>query len=81
MAPKETQTEKSFPFNLAPMEFAVMGKKQIEAFTGVQSELFEKFEADAARVARPRSIGSEYGFRICIEAVGGSFDPRSDDGL
>jgi Phasin protein len=68
MASKETQTEKSFPFNLAPMEFAVMGKKQIEEFTSVQSELFEKFEATRRewldRVQSEANMASEFASKL-----------------
>lgn len=65
----QAQTEKSSLFNLAaPMEFAAIGKKQIEGFASAQSELFEKFEETRRdwldRVQAEANTASEFASRL-----------------
>jgi len=68
VAQKETQTEKSSPFNFAPAEFAAMGKKQMEGFASAQSELFEKFEETRRqwldRVQSETNLASEFASKL-----------------
>jgi len=47
MVQKETQTgrtEKSSPLSLAPIQLAEMGKKRIEEFVNMQTELLDKLQ-------------------------------------
>ena len=79
MAQKETQTEKSSPFNFAPAEFAAMGQKQFEGFASAQSELFEKFEETRRQWLDRVQSEASLSIRICLEVDGGAFDSGRDD--
>ena len=62
------QTEKSPLFNLAPEEFASLGKKQLEGFAHAQSELLEKFEESRRqwmdRMQSEATMASEFASKL-----------------
>ena len=68
MAQQESQTEKSQLFNIAPEQFAAIGKKQLEGFASAQSELLEKFEQSRRqwmeRVQSEASMASEFASKL-----------------
>lgn len=41
---ERTRTDKSFPFSFDTSEFAALGKKRMEAFVNVQSELLDEIQ-------------------------------------
>jgi hypothetical protein len=68
VAQQESQTEKSPLFNIAPGEFAAIGKKQLEGFANAQSELLEKFEQSRRqwvdRMQSEASMASEFASKL-----------------
>lgn len=94
--PNGERTEKSSLANLIPTQFAAMGKKQVEEFANVQTELLDKFqEANRQwfdRMQSEANLASEFASKLtaahsipeamiaCQEWTNRRFEMMAEDG-